>query len=244
MSLSFSGEDNIGKPSFLGSLQTAITNRIVQPYGGKEPIIYEFTQDKGFLHQYYRLREMMYKIKHNDNLNLDGYDLGEDFYDKIGHILIARRGNLCLGGCRLIVREGDESWSLPMESTDFNLRNSLPNLHLDKIRHAEISRFAVMEDNGEENIFAGLCKIMYDKVTNSDIGYLFVKSPYHMARNWRFIANRFGVKNTRIIENIHPVDNTLPPDIKWYLVASDLTKFCNNQQHVSISRNEKISYSE
>jgi len=200
-------------------IQSAITRRLLKPYSKNEPVVYEFTQDRAMLHQYFRLRSIMY----DKVFKVDGYNWGEDFYDKIGHILIARRGNLCLGGCRLIIREGDEAWPMPMESDEFNLRKTFADLPLDKVRHAEISRFAVMEDCGESNIFGELCKIVYDKVTTSDIHYLFVKSPYRMARSWRFIANNFGVKTTRIIEGVHPVDNTLSPDIKWYLILSDLT---------------------
>ncbi len=227
--------ENSNQQGFLGTLQTAVTNRTIQPYGNKEPITFEFSQDKALLHQYYRLREIMYRVKHNKDFDLDDYDLGEDFYDKIGHILIARRGNLCLGGCRLIVREGDENWALPMESdsVNFNLRESMPDLPLDKVRHAEISRFAVMEDCGNDDVFAGLCKIMYDKVISADIRYLFVKSPYKMARSWRFIANNFGVKTTKIIEGIHPIDKTLSSEIKWYLVASDLSSLCKGADSVN-----------
>ncbi len=210
--------------SFMVALQDVIARRKLKPYSKNEPVVYEFTQDKALLHQYFRLRSIMY----DKVFKVEGYNWGEDFYDKIGHILIARRGNLCLGGCRLIVRESDETWPMPMESDELHLRDIFKDLQLDKVRHAEISRFAVMEDCGEENIFNELCKIMYDKVTTSDIHYLFVKSPYRMARSWRFVANSFGVKTTRIIEGVHPVDNTLPSEIKWYLIMSDLTSFCSD----------------
>jgi hypothetical protein len=206
------------------TLQSAINRRLLKPYSKNEPVVYEFTQDRALLHQYFRLRSIMY----DKVFKVDGYNWGEDFYDKIGHILIARRGNLCLGGCRLIIREGDEAWPMPMESDELNLRDTFGDLALDKLRHAEISRFAVMDDCGESNIFNELCRIMYDKVTTSDIHYLFVKSPYRMARSWRFIANSFGVKTTRIIDGVHPVDKTLSPDIKWYLIMSDLTAFCRD----------------
>ena len=222
MSSQILNENNIKQPNFLDVLQSAVTNRLLKPYANKEPVTFEFTQDKALLHQYYRLREIMY----NKTFNVEDYNWGEDFYDKIGHILIARKGNLCLGGCRLIIREGDEEWAMPMECEELNLRKTFPELSLDKTRHAEISRFAVMEDCGEANIFSGLCELMYDKVMSSDIHYLFVKSPYAMARSWRFIANSFGVNTTKIVEGIHPVDKTLSSDIKWYLVLSDLTSFC------------------
>ena len=142
--------NNVEPSNFFEVLQAAVTNRTLKPYGNKEPITFEFTQDPAILHQYYRLREIMY----NKTFNVEDYHWGEDSYDRIGHILIARRGNLCLGGCRLIVREGDETWAMPMECEELNLRKTFPELSLDKVRHAEISRFAIMEDCGEINIFA------------------------------------------------------------------------------------------
>ncbi len=217
-------KDDSETDNFLVSLQSALTRRWLKPYSKNEPVVYEFTQDRAMLHQYFRLRAVMY----DKVFKVEGYNWGEDFYDKIGHILIARRGNLCLGGCRLIIREADEAWPMPMESEQFNLREVFSDLGLDQFRHAEISRFAIMEDSGEEDVFGDLCKVMYNKVTSSDIHYLFVKSPYKMARSWRFIANNFGVKTTKIIDGVHPVDTSLGEDIKWYLILSDLSSFCRD----------------
>ena len=211
--------------NFFSTLQAIATKRELNPYAKGEPIIYEFTEDPGLLHQYYRLREDRY----NQTLKSEGYNWGEDFHDKLSYILIARRGRLCLGGCRLTIREPDETWLLPVENSEFNLRNTFPDLELNSIRHAELSRFVIMEDNGsEDNIFDGLCKAMYNKVVTSDIRYLFAVSSYLLARNWRAVSNSFGVKTTKIVENIHPVERALGDEVKWHLILSDLTNFCNN----------------
>ncbi len=217
---------------FFDVLQSAITNRIVKPYDKNIPVTYELTEDPGILHQYYLLRKAMYDktFKTND------YNWGEDHYDRLSYIIVARRGNLCLGGCRLIVREPDEQWALPMESDNFKLRELFPDLNLDKLRHAEVSRFAVMEDSGEEGIIHGLYKELYKLITSSNIHYVFVKSPYPMARNWRMVANSFGVKTTRIIDNVHPTDNTLSSDIKWYLTLSDLSSFCHDSEPAPVTK--------
>lgn len=215
-------KENAEPQSFLGALQSSVTNRLSRPYGENEPIVYEFTQDNALLHQYFRLREFMYR----KSFKKENYNGGEDFHDKLSYILIARRGRLCLGGCRLTIREGDEAWPLPVEGAEFNLRDLFPELPLARVRHAEISRFAIMEDSGDKTILSGLCKVMYNKVTTSNIHYLFVRSPYHLARNWRLVANSFGVKTTRICNGIHPIDRILGPDITWYLTLSDLTSYC------------------
>ncbi|MDE3060927.1 MAG: hypothetical protein KGJ06_07940, partial [Pseudomonadota bacterium] len=71
-----------------------------------EPIVYEFTNDRALLHQYYRIREIMYRKV----FNTEKFVGEEDVHDKVSHILIARRGRLVIGGCRLTVREADEDF--------------------------------------------------------------------------------------------------------------------------------------
>jgi hypothetical protein len=213
-------KDNSKPQNILEALQSVILNRLFKPYGNNEPIVYEFTQDRAMLHQYYRLREVMYRKM----FETDKFMGEEDLHDKLSYILIARRGRLCLGGCRLTIREHDEMWQLPMEGDEFKLRNLFPDLHLEKERHGEISRFAIMEDSGsDDNIFYGLCKVMYDKVTSSNIHYLFAKSTYPLARNWRLIANSFGVKTTQICKDLNVPENPIHPGVKWFVTLSDLS---------------------
>lgn len=221
-------QDEPSSLNFISALHEIATRRSFNPYAKNEPVVYEFTDDPGLLHQYYRLREDRYRKV----FNLNNFNGGADKYDKLSYILIARRGNLCLGGCRLTIREGEETWLLPTEVDEYIFRDLFPELSLDKVRHGEISRFVVMEDSGDEDITYGLSKAMYNKVTSSNIHYLFVSSTYSMARNWKMISNSFGVRTTRIVNGIHPPDRVLGEDIKWYLTLSDLTKFCDNDYSV------------
>jgi hypothetical protein len=211
--------DNSKPRNLLEALQAAVINRYSKPYNKQEPVVYEFTHDRGLLHQYYPLREKLYRKMYNcEEIRAD-----EDVHDKLSYILIARRGNLCLGGVRLTVREGDEMWDLPMETEAFKLREKFPNLPLNRQRHGEISRFAIMEDTGDD-IFHGLCKVMYEKVVSLNIHYLFAKSTYPLARNWRLIANSFGVKTTRICNDIEvPSPQYIQDEMKWYVTLSNLS---------------------
>lgn len=217
---------------YAASLQGMLGNRFLEAYSysGKS-VKYAFSDDKGMLHQYYRLREMMYKVKHPEDSRLNEYGLGENFHDKISHVLVANKGNLCLGGCGLVIREPDENWLLPMESADFNLRESFPELALDKVRHAEVSSFAVMEDCGDDNILNGLCEAMYNKIINSDINYVFVKAPYHIAKNWKKVVSSLGFNESRIIEGDKLNSIPKPEEIKWYFVISDFTVLGKNNDH-------------
>jgi hypothetical protein len=213
--------DNSKGTNLLEALQAAVINRYTRSFGANDPVIYEFTQDRALIHQYHRLQEAMYRRMYD----APEFNAGMDVYDKLSHILIARRGRLCLGGCRLTIREPDEMWGLPLEAEGFNLRQAFPEIPLHQARHGEISKFTVMEDCGDEDIFLGLCQLMYQKVINEKIHYLFVQSNYSLARNWRLIANRMGVKTTKIRDDIvlpeHPIIHC--GDI--YITISDLSSF-------------------
>lgn len=207
--------------NFIEGLQDSFIRRFSRPSSQEEPVIFEFTDDKALLHQYYRLRDQAFG---RDFGSSDGSG-GADIHDKISEILVARRGRLLIGACRITVREGDESFFLPMECDNFKLRNLFPNLPLNKERHAVISKFAILEQHRQQEIMHGLCKVMYDKVVAADIHYVFVRTTCVLARNWRMIANSFGAKHTRICHEVEvpPIPNF---DEKAYLVMSDTSDLC------------------
>jgi len=204
----------------LESMQDALIKRFSRSPKQPEPVVFEFTTDKGLLHQYYRLRDQAFGGKDSDESD-------QDIHDKISEILVARRGRLVIGACRLTVREGDENFLLPMEEENFKLRELFPEVPLHGERHGVISKFAILEEHNERDILYGLCKIMYDKVIMSDIHYLFARGRnYVLARNWRLIANSFGAKHTRICDEVNmPLDPNFPNE-KPILTFSDLSALC------------------
>lgn len=218
--------DNEKSRNFFESLQDSLIRRYSKFSSRNEPVVYEFTTDRALIHQYHVLLEAMYRRMYK----ADGFSAAGDIYDKISHILIARRGRLCLGGVRLTIREGDELWNLPMESDAFKLREAFADLPLSDMRHGELSRFAVMEDAGDEDIFLGLCNVMYEKVLEEKICYLFAKSNYRLARNWRLIANKLGARTTRICEEIEVPEHPIIRDEKWYVTLSNMTSLYKDEQ--------------
>ena len=222
-----SNNENSKSKGFLESAQDALIRRFGRPAKQPEPVVFEFTNDKALLHQYYMLRERMYRRMYNT----EGYKAEMDVYDKLSHILIARRGDLCIGGCRLLVREPDESWDLPLESDDFKLRNILPNLMLDKYRHAEMSRFTVMEDCGSDTLIYDMSKIIIQKAIEMENHYIFAWSTYTLARNWRMIASHFGLKKTTIYTDLDfPAPPVFDDGLKFYLIGSDLRDFISDKE--------------
>lgn len=185
-----------------------------------EPTVYEFTDDKALLHQYFVLRE---KMLGTDKF-LPKNTLPQDIHDKISNILIARRGKLCIGGARLTIREGDETFPLPMETDEFKLRELFPHLPLDKVKHAVGSKFAILDNEKNHEILYALCKIMYEKVVAEGVEYYFVRATnLALARNWRLIFNTMRPNSTRICNEIDVPDSPMFPGAKQYLVFSNLS---------------------
>lgn len=181
----------------------------------QEPITYEFTNDPALLHQYYRIREIMYRKV----FNTTEFSGEEDAYDKISHILIARKGRLCIGGCRFTVREADEFYKLPLEECgNVDLRDMFPELYLNEFRHCEISRFALLEEYNDFDVFRTMSKMVFDSVQRMNVRWVFIKSSYPMARNWRKICNTLGVMRAEIRNDIKLPRMSLHPEIEWKLL--------------------------
>ncbi len=217
--------ENSKDNAFLETAQDRLINRFKRQVRENEPVVFEFTNDKELMHQYYLLREQMFwrNAKYLDEKGID------DVYDKISEILVARRGNQVIGACRLTFREADEEFLLPMETETFKLRNLFPNLPLDKERHAVISKFAILEEHRAHEILYGLCKILFDRVISYDAYYVFARAEnYALGRNWRLIANSFGARHTKICEDIAVSENPNVPGVRRYLTFSDLSDLCQS----------------
>jgi len=215
MSKSISPSEKSRTKNLLEELQSSFIRRFSRTPLSQEPIVYEFTNDRALLHQYYRLREIMYRKVFKTELKFVGE---EDLHDKISHTLIARRGKLCIGGCRLTIREGDENFLLPMETPNFKLRDAFPNLPLTKLRHGEISRFAVLdEDDDKFDVMYTLYQLIAEKSKDAEVGAVFYKAPLPMSRNWRKIGHSCGLEKIRICTEIKVPELSLLPEVTWYV---------------------------
>lgn len=225
---------SVATDSFENSMEYLI-NRFSKLPKTQEPLVFEFTTDKAMLHQYYLLRNQMI------GKYADAPILTDDVYDKISEILVARRGKAVIGGCRLTIREGDESFPLPMEHQNFQLRNEFSDLPLNREKHGIISKFVILEEHRGYEILYGLSKIMFDKVVSLDTRYIFSCTSYLLARNWRKIANLLGAKGTRICEDVEVPENPNFPGQKPYFIFSDMTELCQkNLPRISVATERKL----
>lgn len=210
-------ESEIAYSEWLLEVQEALVRKHQRGEKSQEPTVYEYTNDPALLHQYYRLREIMYRRM----FNTDKFVGTEDVYDKVSHILIARQGKLCVGGARLTIREPYEDFLLPMESESFKLREQLPDHGLEYCRHGEASRFAILEGFNEQEVMYNLSRLLCEKGLHEELRYVFAKSTLPMARNWRKIGNSILHVDTQLLRDVKVPENPIHPEVTWYITQFD-----------------------
>ena len=163
-----------------------------KPRRVSKELVYEFTRDPGYLHQYYLLREKMY-IR---TWGLKNFEAPEDEYDRQSHIIIARRGNHVVGGGRLTVAGPRKETLLPLEDEDFRLKDLFPEMGLEYCKYAELSRMAVEPEFHGGECTKALFEHMYRKLSALKVAYWFALAPSPSARMYRRMFNSLGLDLT------------------------------------------------
>jgi hypothetical protein len=112
-----------------------------------------------------------------------------------------------------------------MEEDEFKIRDIFYNLPLNKIRHGEISRFAIDDDDEDKlEIMLNLSQLIIEKCKSAGLAYAFLKAPgLAMARNWRKIGQAHcGLSKMRICTEIKVPGDPDYPDINWAIVEIPL----------------------
>lgn len=167
-----------------------LTRKFSRPQKQPEAVIYEMTDDPGYLHQYFRLREEMFIHV----WGLENFTGRKDNYDGLSDIMIARRGNHVLGGCRLTFHNAHASNRLPMEKDDFILADHLPELPLADATYVEISRMAILPEFQNSVVMLELSRQLLKRGAEMKANYAFTLAPVPLARNYRKAASLFGLK--------------------------------------------------
>lgn len=195
-----------------------LTRKFNRPHKQPEAVVYEMTSDAGYLHQYYRLRQEMFIHV----WGLEHFTGTKDSYDDVSDIMIARRGNHVLGGCRLTFHNAHASNRLPMEKDDFVLSGHLPELPLADATYVEISRMAILPEFQNSVVMLELSRQLLKRGAEMKANYAFTLAPVALARNYRKAASLFGLK-WEIRNDIAVPDREEYEGIKMVLSMLDLT---------------------
>lgn len=194
-----------------------LTRKFSRPQREPEHIVYEMTQDPGYLHQYFLLRKQMFI----HIWGLEHFDGTKDEYDDQSDIMVARRGNHVIGGCRLTFHNAHASSRLPMEKDDFSLPVQLPALALGEVPYVEISRMAILPEFQNSVVLLELSRQLLKRGAELKARYAFTLAPVMLARNYRKAASLFGLK-WEIKNDIKVPDREEYEGIKMVLSMLDL----------------------
>nr|AAO64420.2 long chain N-acyltryptophan synthase [uncultured bacterium CSL1] len=200
----------------LAASESSMVRKFMGTRSAPKPLVYEFTDDVALRQQYYQMRENMFI----NVWGLKSFFGGEDKFDSISQILVARQGNLCIGGLRLTISTPQNTVSLPLETEDFQLCDLVPELELHDKTYAELSRYAVLPDfQGPEIYFEG-SRRLFARALAQGVEYAFAISPLGQARNYRRTATALGL-GCEIRKNIEVPDRDNYEGIKMYLSIFD-----------------------
>lgn len=187
-------------------------------------IIIEFSRDPSLLRQYYRIRDQEFRSVWGVKSFCDS----ESEYDRLGHIMIVRIGNLCIGGLRLNIKSPRKPKPLPMEIKDFWLENHFPELSRKQMTYAQTSAFALLPEFCDKKVSCEMIRRVIKKAAALNSSMLFGTSPLVNSILYRQTCVLMGLKNTQIREDI-----VLPPypyleEIKLYLISIPVMDLENN----------------
>lgn len=184
----------------------------------EQPVEYEFTHDPALLHQYFMLREQMFISV----WGLKAFDGTEDHYDPLSDILIAKVGNLCVGGSRLTFSTPENRILLPMEQQGLSLTELFPELHLENKSYSECTRLALLPDYRTREVSFDIRYYMVKHCLQKNADYGFFLSPLVQARNYRQTFLSLGLQ-CRICTEIEIPDKEEYEGIKMYMTMLDFT---------------------
>lgn len=196
--------------------ESRLSRRFTGVQSGPKPVVYEFTEDKALLQQYYSMRENMFISV----WGLKSFYGGEDKFDAQSHILVARQGNLCIGGLRLTVSTPQNRIELPLEAEGFKLFDLLPELELESKTYAELSRYAVLPDFQGPEIYLEGSRRLFARALSLGVDFGFAVSPLGQARNYRRTATALGL-GCEIRKDIEVPDRDNYEGIRMYLSLFD-----------------------
>lgn len=202
------------------NMERDLERRFSRPARVEPEVVFEFTRDPGFLQQYYNLRERMYISV----WGLQEFNGQEDEFDRKSHILVARKGNMVVGGARITVKTPRMPNLLPMEGRDINLERQITDLKLRHCRYGEFSRLALLPEYRGGEYTQAIYEALNRKSIALNLKYVFAISPVAQARSYKKSYMAMGFDYT-IRNDVTIPDNPEFEGIKMCLSVLDLSQY-------------------
>lgn len=226
--------------SFHSRGEEALVQRYSRQPKLREDLVFEFTRDPALLHQYYRIYEKECRVI----THIPGFREAEKEYNRKGHIVVARIGNLCIGGARLSVRTPRQTKPLPMEMNGFNLHKHFPQLEQKQMRYGELSRLVLLPEFRDGDIARRMFVHLYRKAAALGLDIGFAAAPLLNIRAYRLSFMALGLRES----DIH-FDIEVPPypgfeEVKDYLLSLVVDKSLVKDEDLAAYKQDKVSFKE
>ena len=149
-----------------------------------------FTKEKFYLDQFYQLRESCFR-KDNGWVEYDG---SETYFDRNGHILIAKKDDKVVGGVRIIFGEEVDFFSSECPNSKYLYLDYLKtkNESVNKKKLAEISSLVIDYNYRNSILSTEMLKVLYENAKLKKIKFVFSVSTIYHARFYKILCKRGG----------------------------------------------------
>ena len=166
-------------------------------------VIYELSNEPKFLNQYYQLREKCYRV----DLKLAKFNGAEEQQDLTGNILIARRGERCIGGARI--------------HNASSLLDAIPELQLPSENSCVWERFCLDPEIRSTALARDFCAKLIEYSRGFGFEHAVILSSLRNARFYRQCHSALGVPFT-IAKKLHGAEPEQFAGLEHYLSFSTL----------------------
>ena len=222
-------------PVFNSEKEDALAKRFTNRWTGKqEDIVFEFTKDPGLLHQFHHIYEDQFRSVHNA---LRYQHSEQDEHDARGHVIIARRGNFCVGGARLSIKTPRQPHLMPIEIDGFRLDHHFPELTQKEMRYAQIGRFCLLPEFRGGNATQILLWHLYRKSVALGMDVVFGTAPILNARVYMQNFSAMGLKTAKMHTNVTLPLYPMCEEIKFHLISLTIEKAVAEETQISTTQN-------
>ena len=184
-------------------------------------LVFEVTSDRTLLNQYFAIYEERFRTIHKAHAyRHDPHD--ED--DRRSSILVARLGDLCVGGARLTIKTPEVRHPLPMEIDDFRVEERLPQLVNPATRYGQIGRICLAQEFAGDDATRVLLAHLYRKVIELDLAVIFGTAPMLNARAYRKHCVAMGLTGVTIHYDLPLPSYPMCDRLRFYLVSGAVSR--------------------
>lgn len=178
--------------------------------GGINYSFADYSLDTDLLEQYFKLRKEVFV----SYWNLKNF-VGENEFDRKGHILLLHKDGICYGGARINLCTPLKDDLLPLESEELRLKDVL-NIDLKTTSYVEASKIVLVPELMNCIYANEMYRIVIEKSRQLGAAYLFAKAPLKQARRSKMACRHLNLI-TEIVEDLDLPDDGTHDGIKMVL---------------------------